>query len=56
MNSFQDTTSGQGLLKTNYDGESDISRAMRKRRKTLEDQTVSLTKDDVEGVQDERDR
>lgn len=50
MNNFQDTSSGQGLLKTSYDGESDLSRAMKKRRKSLEDRTVTPSKDQIEGV------
>lgn len=50
MNEFQDTTSGAGLLKINYDDESPLSRAMKKRRKSLEDRTITPSKDQIEGV------
>lgn len=52
MNSFQDTQSGQGLLKADY-GESDIAKALRARRRKLEERVMVPTKEEVEGVERE---
>ena len=56
MNQFQDTSSGEGLLKINYDNESPLSRAMKKRRKNLEDRLATTSKDKLEGVNSESDQ
>lgn len=50
MNEFQSIQSGQGLLKDNYNEDTPISNALRKRRKKLEDKVIVPSKEDAEGA------
>jgi peptide subunit release factor 1 (eRF1) len=48
VNSFQGVQSGAGLLKINYDDESPLEQALRKRADRLKDKTYTPTKDELE--------
>lgn len=48
MNNFQTHASGSGILKDSYPDESPISRALKIRRKNLEDKTTVPEKDELE--------